>query len=298
MKRAIALVVALAALAASAAPAQATFHLMKIVEVGQSSPAGPDYVVLQMYAPGQNLVGGKLIRSYDNAGNPLDTFTFPSNVTAADSQRTIYVARDDGLPLGMPDFVSANLVVPANGAVCFGASMAPGAAIDCVSYGTFPGVVGGDPSPMGTPAPAPAPGEAIHRSIAPGCATLLENADDTDNGAADFTVGSQTPRNNATAPTEVACTGGGDRQAPQTSISKGPKKKSSKTTAKFRFDANEPGVEFTCKLDKAKAKDCTSPQKYKHLDPGKHKFTVAATDAAGNEDPSPASYRFKITKRR
>ena len=83
---------------------------MKIVEVGQSGAGGPDYVVLQMYAPGQNLVGGKLIRSYDGAGMPLNTFTFPSNVTAADSQRTIYVARDDGPPLGMPDFVSADLV--------------------------------------------------------------------------------------------------------------------------------------------------------------------------------------------
>jgi len=32
----------------------------------------------------------------------------------------------------------------------------------------------------------------------------------------------------------------------------------------------------------------------KHLDEGKHKFKVRATDAAGNTDPTPAKDKFKV----
>ena len=52
---------ALAVFAAGlATPASATFHLMKVVEVFRGTAASPNaqYVVLQMYSPGQNLVGG------------------------------------------------------------------------------------------------------------------------------------------------------------------------------------------------------------------------------------------------
>jgi len=293
MKRGLAIAVALGALWVAAAPAEATFHLMKIREVGQGGAGVADYVVLQMYSPGQSFVAGKQIRTYDSLGAVQDTFTFPADVSQGDNQRTIYVARNDGTPLGTPDFVSPDLVLPSDGAVCFGASMVPGGAVDCVSYGSFSGVVGGDPSAMGTPAPAPAPGQALHRSIAAGCATFLEPGDDTDNRVADFSLGPPDPRNNATAPTEVACATP-DQTAPQTSIDKGPKARSTKTTAKFRFSANERGAKFECKLDKGAAKPCKSPRKYKHLEPGRHKFTVAATDAAGNTDRTPAKLRFKI----
>ena len=53
---------------------------MSIQEVGQGGPGGPDYVVLQMYASGQNFVGGKMIQTYTPAGTVQDTFTFPSDV--------------------------------------------------------------------------------------------------------------------------------------------------------------------------------------------------------------------------
>jgi hypothetical protein len=39
---------------------------------------------------------------------------------------------------------------------------------------------------------------------------------------------------------------------------------------------------------------CSSPFKVKRLDPGKHKFRVRATDAAGNTDSTPAVDRFKV----
>ena len=46
-------------------------------------------------------------------------------------------------------------------------------------------------------------------AIAPGCSTLLEPGDATDNSSTDFALTAPSPRNNATAPTEAACGGGG-----------------------------------------------------------------------------------------
>jgi len=79
--------------------------------------------------------------------------------------------------------------------------------------------------------------------------------------------------------------GGGstvDALAPTAKITKAPKAKSTSTTAKFKFNSNEPGSSFECKLDKGKFKKCRSPKTYKKLKPGKHVFRVRAIDKAGN----------------
>jgi CSLREA domain-containing protein len=73
-----------------------------------------------------------------------------------------------------------------------------------------------------------------------------------------------------------------DTKPPTVTITKAPKAKSSKTTAKFKFKSNEAGSTFQCKLDKGKFKTCRSPKTYKKLKPGKHVFKVRATDKAGN----------------
>lgn len=73
-----------------------------------------------------------------------------------------------------------------------------------------------------------------------------------------------------------------DTTAPTTKITKGPKAKSTSTTAKFKFKSNEAGSSFECKLDKGKFKKCKSPKTYKKLKPGKHVFKVRAKDKAGN----------------
>ena len=83
-----------------------------------------------------------------------------------------------------------------------------------------------------------------------------------------------------------------DKLAPKTKITKAPKNKTSKAKAKYAFKADEPAT-FECKFDKKKAKSCESPAKYK-ADDGKHKFSVVATDLAGNADPSPAKDKFKV----
>ena len=87
--------------------------------------------------------------------------------------------------------------------------------------------------------------------------------------------------------------GTSDTTAPTVKITKAPKAKSTSTTAKFKFKANEAGAKFECKLDKAKFKKCRSPKTYKKLKPGKHVFKVRATDKAGNVG-KPAKKKFTV----
>jgi CSLREA domain-containing protein len=84
-----------------------------------------------------------------------------------------------------------------------------------------------------------------------------------------------------------------DTTAPKVTITKAPKAKSTSTTAKFKFKANEAGSTFQCKLDKGKFKNCRSPKTHKKLKPGKHVFKVRATDKAGNVG-KPAKKKFTV----
>jgi hypothetical protein len=68
------------------------------------------------------------------------------------------------------------------------------------------------------------------------------------------------------------------RSAPKVTITKGPKKSSKSTAAKFAFKATPAaGARFQCKLDNARWAGCKSPKTYKHLKPRKHTFQVRAT---------------------
>jgi hypothetical protein len=86
-----------------------------------------------------------------------------------------------------------------------------------------------------------------------------------------------------------------DTTPPETTIDKHPKKKTTKSRARFKFHSSEAGSSFECKRDKKAFKPCGSPKKYKHLDPGKHRFKVRATDPEGKVDPSPAKFKWKVT---
>lgn len=85
-----------------------------------------------------------------------------------------------------------------------------------------------------------------------------------------------------------------DITLPDTKIKKGPKKKTTKTTAKLTFKSTEAGSTFACSLDGKAFKPCKSPQKYKHLKGGKHSFEVRAIDPVGNLDPTPASRAWTV----
>lgn len=276
---------------ALSAPAQATYHLIKVREVA-TNPAGADsaYIELQMYSAGQNLVGGHAVTFYTATGTLLATFALTSDVANGDNQRTVLIG--DTAAAGSPDFVYDQLsdaiqTYGPGGAACWDT-------VDCVSWGGFTGAAM-LPSPPGNAAPAIPDGSALVRSITPNCETLLEAADDTDNSVADFALGTPSPRNNATTPTEKACDGGGGGGgAPETTITKKPKKKTTKTKAKLKFKSSEAGSSFECKLDKSKFRSCSSPRKYKHLKPGKHRFQVRAIDADGNVDPTPAKAKWRV----
>jgi hypothetical protein len=274
----------------AAAPAQASFHIMQIREVHEGGAAA-DYVVLQMYAPGQNLVGTHHLRFYDAAGNPFADYTVPSNVSNGADQSTILLAGTGAIGV-TPDFVIPNLnVFPGpSGSVCW-------ENIDCVSIGTTAPPIGA-PSPVGTPVAQTTgitTGQSVVRSIARGCATLLDGPDDTNNSAADFSIATPNPRNNASPITERPCPGGTTGSAaPNTKIKKRPKNRSADDSPTFKFKSTEAGSTFKCKLDRKKFRKCKSPKTYHGLDPGKHKFKVEAIDADGNVDTSPAKDKFKI----
>ena len=91
-------------------------------------------------------------------------------------------------------------------------------------------------------------------------------------------------------------------------IDDGPAKinSTSSSKAKFRFHVtyNPRGhvpravlqsLKYKCKLDRGDYSGCSSPEKYRHLDEGKHKFRVKAIYKTSRNDASkPAKYRWKI----
>lgn len=279
MKR-ISLLVALVAPLAFAAQASASFHLMKVSEV---LPGGSGFVELQMYAQAQDRVSGHSITIYGPTGTPVEPFTFPANAPNGENQRTILVGDTDD-PVAGSDFTYPLLEALSGtaGAVCF-------ETVDCVAWGTFNTSVLPAGSNVGNPGPPIPAGSSLSRSIAGGCATLLEPADDTGDSAADFDLTpTPTPRSNAVAPTETECAG-----EPETIINKGPRKQSTKTKAKFKFSSPDPVTGFECSLDGKAFKSCSSPRKYKRLKRKRHEFEVRAVNAAG-ADPSPATYKWKV----
>ena len=67
--------------------------------------------------------------------------------------------------------------------------------------------------------------------------------------------------------------------------------------AKFAFTSTEAGSSFTCTID-GNDFGCDSGDFAKKVKRGKHKFEVAATDPAGNTDDSPATYSWKLKRKR
>ncbi len=64
----------------------------------------------------------------------------------------------------------------------------------------------------------------------------------------------------------------------------------------FAFASTEPAAAFRCLLDRGRYRPCRSPRAYR-VRPGWHTFRVFAIDAAGNRDPTPATFRFSVRRR-
>jgi hypothetical protein len=282
--------------------ASATFHEMMVREVYAGSLAQPDseYVELQMWAPGQNLVGGHSLGIYDASGASVGSATFVGDVPGDASQSTLVAAT----PAAEAEFgivadagLAPDRLKPAGGAVCW-------ETLDCIAWGSFAGsaksAVGQPAALAGIPS-----GMALRRTISPGCPTLLEPGDDHDDSAADFSLVFPSPRPNSVKPSEQKCdseagSGPGGPQPnsgngpPQTTLRSKPPKRTQDRTPTFRFGANESGVRFECKLDRAAFKACRSPYTVHRLRLGSHTFKVRARDSSGGLDRSPAAYGFKV----
>ncbi len=281
---------ALAAILVIPATSLASFHLMDVREVfpGSAADPGQDYVELQMYASGQKFVAGHTLTVYGPTGLVAAAATFTGDVPNGRSQDTILIGAKSQVLGVAPDLVAAGLTAidPAGGAVCWATDqLTP---VDCVSWGSFSGTT---KSPSGTPAPAIADGSALRRTIEPGCPTLLEAADDTDDSATDFLAATPDPRNNSTPPSEKPCL------PPDTRITSGPSGRTRDRTPTFAFKAiPAQGARFRCKLDSSRYRKCSSPYTLPRLSLGRHTFRVRAANRFG-ADPSPASRRFKVVRR-
>jgi hypothetical protein len=85
-----------------------------------------------------------------------------------------------------------------------------------------------------------------------------------------------------------------DRTPPATTITSGPRSVTEDATPTFVFGANEAGSTFRCSLDGAVAGPCTSPLTTPRLANGSHRLAVQAFDPAGNADPTPAVFTFRV----
>jgi len=86
-----------------------------------------------------------------------------------------------------------------------------------------------------------------------------------------------------------------DAAAPRTRIVKGPKKRTRKRRARFKLRASEAVTRFECKLDRSRFESCGPRQKLR-VEPGGHRFQARAVDLAGNVDPTPAGFRWKVLR--
>ncbi len=87
-----------------------------------------------------------------------------------------------------------------------------------------------------------------------------------------------------------------DQTDPQTSITSGPAEGSFllATAASIGFASDETPVTFTCTLDGSATACPSSPVSLSALSAKTHKFTVFATDQAGNADATPATRTFTV----
>jgi hypothetical protein len=99
------------------------------------------------------------------------------------------------------------------------------------------------------------------------------------------------------APPGAGSEPGADGVAPETAITGQPKAKTKKKQATFEFTSTEPGSTLECSLNGAAFTSCTSPLTVKGKK-GKNSFAVRAKDAAGNVDATPATFDWKVKKKK
>ena len=175
--------------------AQATFHLIKVVEVFPGTAASPSaqYVVIQMYAAGENHVGSHALTVFNGAGTQLGMFTFAGDVTNGNTQSKILIATSQAQSFFhvTADLTMTAALISAGGKVCWAGTL------DCVAWGAYTGGSAGVGTPFNATRGIDSGKAAIRRLDIAGSPTVLDAGDDTDNSANDFILGLPSPRNNA-----------------------------------------------------------------------------------------------------
>ena len=162
-------------------------------------------------------------------------------------------------------------------------------------------------------APAGIPdGMALRRTIAPGCATLLEPTDDRDNSAADFALGLPRPAAELGRPHRAGlrrpAAAGGSAAAGAAASERRPRRPCRR---KPREEDPRPHPDLPLRLRRGRArpssasstasrfKACRSPFTTKPLSLGTHTFRVRARDDVGQARPLPRlPTRFRVASRR
>ena len=252
----LALALAAVALALSPVSARATFHLIKIREVYPGSSASPEaeYVELQMYASGQNLVAG---HSLDFLTRPARKWSPPPSAQMCRTAPTRHARRRDS---------GGRIAVRDRGR--YRPARRPSSPAGERSAGKPRLRFLGELSrrrPRALRLPGRSPRDSRRDGPAPddrpNCPTLLEAGDDTDDSAADFANVFPAPRPNAVAPSEHACAitgpaggaypnarrlagagqgGHARRRRPQTRLRHIPRRVTRDRTPTFRFSSNLP----------------------------------------------------------
>jgi hypothetical protein len=87
-----------------------------------------------------------------------------------------------------------------------------------------------------------------------------------------------------------------DTTAPGTVIGGGPKNPTTSRSATFSIGSADAGAVFECRLDFSAWAPCGKTVAYSDLSLGAHSFAARAIDGSDNEDPSPATYNWKVTE--
>lgn len=125
------------------------------------------------------------------------------------------------------------------------------------------------------------------------CTSPQRYAGPLPDGGHTFAVAARDRAGNQSAPRTVTWTVDAT-PPPAPSIDEAPEATSPDKSARFAFSDVEPGVRFSCLLDAGLAVPCSSPVEYGELADGAHRFTVVASDAAGNSGTTARAWRVML----
>ena len=186
------------------------------------------WVELQFLADGQNALATHYLRYYDVTGAVSGSVPLP-DVANGGNQRTVLIG-SGGVPGA--DVNNGGARVYFAGTVCYDEAAAGVGGIDCVVWG--PATVPGGSSPAVPAGPNLGDDTTLQRTLARGCATALDAADDTNSTAADFSVAPSSPTPNASPPSGTPCVPAPDTGKPKKKKCKKKKKGKGKAGSAVR----------------------------------------------------------------